>query len=132
MSWTSPGFWIEILVALLLIAGGFITLIGSLGLLRLRDFFQRMHGPAMGNTMGAICILIASLIYFSISRHQVLLHEVLIVLFLLMTAPVTGMLLARAALYRQHGESARPIGASPSPSSSPSPSFQSDNSQETP
>ncbi|MFT4103773.1 MAG: monovalent cation/H(+) antiporter subunit G, partial [Burkholderiaceae bacterium] len=95
--------WIEILITLLLVAGGIITLIGSLGLLRMNDFFQRLHGPAMGNTLGSICILLGSLLFFSFSRQRLVFHEVLILLFVLLTAPVVGMLLARAALYRKQG-----------------------------
>ena len=97
----SVSFWIELLVAFFLIAGGVITLIGTVGLLRLRDFFQRIHGPTMGNTAGAICILNASMLYFSVRAGKPQLHEVLITFFLLMTSPVTNMLLARAALHRQ-------------------------------
>lgn len=97
----SVSFWIEILVAFFLIAGGVITLLGAVGLLRLRDFFQRMHGPTMGNTTGAICVLNASMLYFSVQAGKPQLHEILITLFLLMTSPVTNMLLARAALHRQ-------------------------------
>ena len=104
MNEVQPGtvsFWIELLVAFFLIAGGLITLIGTVGLLRLRSFFQRIHGPTMGNTTGAICILNASMLYFSVKAGKPQLHEVLITLFLLMTTPVTNMLLARAALHRQ-------------------------------
>ncbi len=95
--------WVEILITVLLVAGGIITLIGSLGLLRMNDFFQRLHGPSMGNTLGSMCILLGSLLFFSFSRHELVFHEVLILLFVLLTAPVVGMLLARAALYRKQG-----------------------------
>lgn len=97
----SAVWWLELLVALLLVVGGLVTLVGAIGLLRLRHFFQRMHGPAMSNTLGAICILLASLVHFSVLERGPVLHEVLIILFVLMTAPVTGMMVARAALHRQ-------------------------------
>ena len=49
--------WVALPAALLLIAGGLLTLIGALGLLRLRDFYSRMHAPTMGTTLGTGCVL---------------------------------------------------------------------------
>ena len=47
-----------ILTAMLLIGGAAITLIGSFGLLRFRGFYQRVHAPTLGTTLGTICIAI--------------------------------------------------------------------------
>jgi len=93
-------FWAALIVALLLLAGAGLTLTGALGLLRLKSFYQRVHAPTLGATLGAGCILIASMLCFSILESRPVLHEVLIALFLTVTTPVTLMLLARAALYR--------------------------------
>ena len=54
-----------ILTAMLLIGGAAITLIGSLGLLRLRSFYERVHAPTLGTTLGTTCVALASMIYFS-------------------------------------------------------------------
>ena len=54
--------WVTIPGTLLLIAGGLLTVIGSIGLVRLPDFFARMHGPSLGNTLGAGCVLISSML----------------------------------------------------------------------
>ena len=67
--------------------------------MRLPDFFQRMHAPALANTFGSWCVALASIVYFSCSSAPAL-HTVLIVILLAITAPVTTMLLARAALFR--------------------------------
>ena len=92
--------WAALPVALLLILGASIVLIGALGLLRLPSFYQRIHGPAITITLGAGCILIASMLYFTVAQSRLVIHEVIITVFLLMTAPVVSMLIMRAAVYR--------------------------------
>src|SRR5690554_2979901 len=92
--------WASIPVVVLLILGGLIVLIGALGLLRLPNFYQRIHGPAITITFGAGGILIASMLYFSGLQSRPVIHELLITLFIFMTAPVTSMLIMRAAVYR--------------------------------
>lgn len=93
--------WIDALVAALLVASGLLSLIGSIGLLRLPDYFQRMHPPALANTLGAWCLALASVIHFSALESRAALQPWLIVMLLAITAPVTTTLLARAALFRR-------------------------------
>lgn len=92
--------WAAVPIALLLVLGGSISLIGALGLLRLPTFYQRIHGPAVTATLGVGSILIASLTYFTVLQHRLVIHEVVIAAFVLMTAPVVAMLVMRAAVYR--------------------------------
>ena len=92
--------WAALVVGLLLIVGASIVLIGALGLLRLPTFYQRIHGPAISMTLGAACMLIASMVYFTVARSRLVIHEVIIAAFLLMTAPVVAMMIMRAAVYR--------------------------------
>lgn len=94
----------SVLIALLLVAGGLLALIGSIGLLRLRNFYQRLHAPTLGNTLGCGCILVASILYFSLSEGRLAFHEVLITMFIVMTAPLSAMLLSKVALYRDGRE----------------------------
>ncbi|HSH29603.1 MAG TPA: Na+/H+ antiporter subunit G, partial [Thiohalobacter sp.] len=89
---------LEYLLAFLIIAGGAFTFIGSLGLARLRDFYSRLHGPTKATTLGVGCVLIASAVYFS-RGEDASYHEILITLFLFITAPVSAHLLAKAALH---------------------------------
>ncbi len=93
--------WAALPAGVLLIAAGLLTVIGSFGLWRLPDFFARMHPPAMGNTLGLGCVLIASMLVSSAATARPVIHELLITLFVVMTAPVTAMTLARAAIYRR-------------------------------
>jgi multicomponent K+:H+ antiporter subunit G len=90
---------IDILLSLLILTGAIFTFVGSLGLARLRDFYTRLHGPTKATTLGVGCQLIASAIYFSVRAEGVSLHEVLVTLFLFITAPVSAHLLAKAALH---------------------------------
>lgn len=94
-----PG-WAALLVSLLLVLGATIILIGALGLLRLRTFYQRIHGPAITVTLGAGCLLLASMVYFTVAQSRLVIHEIIISVFLVMTAPVVAMTIMRAAVYR--------------------------------
>ncbi|MEW6120602.1 MAG: Na+/H+ antiporter subunit G [Pseudomonadota bacterium] len=90
---------IDALLSLLILVGALFTFVGSLGLFRLRDFYTRLHGPTKATTLGVGCLLIASALFFSLRDGGVSLHEVLVTLFLFITAPVSAHLLAKAALH---------------------------------
>ena len=94
-----PG-WAALLVSLLLILGASIVLIGALGLVRLHTFYQRIHGPAITVTLGAGSLLLASMLYFTVAQSRLVVHEVIIILFVLLSAPVVAMMIMRAAVYR--------------------------------
>lgn len=92
--------WAALLVGSFILIGAGITLIGSLGLLRLKTFYERVHAPTLGTTLGTAFTVLASMICFSAVQSRPLVHELLILAFVTVTTPVTLMLLARAALYR--------------------------------
>ena len=91
----------EIVVALLLVASGGVVLMAALGLWRLPDFFLRMHAPALASTLAAWIVTLASIVHFSIRGGGLALHVWLIIIVLSITAPVTTIVLARAALFRR-------------------------------
>jgi multicomponent K+:H+ antiporter subunit G len=95
------------LAVLLVLAGALLTFIGSLGLVRMGTFFERVHPPTMGTTLGTALVLAGSLLYFSVLESRPVLHEILIGVFMLLTTPVTYVLLGRAALRRDHEEPKR-------------------------
>jgi multicomponent K+:H+ antiporter subunit G len=97
--------WAEIVTAALVLLGATITLIGAFGLVRMKTFYARVHPPTLGTTLGTGCIAMASIVYFSVLQTRPVLHEVLLVLFVLVTTPVTLMLLVRAALFRDEAKS---------------------------
>ncbi|MEN8638342.1 Na+/H+ antiporter subunit G [Pseudomonas sichuanensis] len=94
-------FWLELTVSALLLVGSLFALIGAIGLVRLKDYFQRMHPPALASTIGAWCVALASILYFSALKQSPVLHAWLIPILLSITVPVTTLLLARAALFRK-------------------------------
>ena len=93
-----------LLTAILLVSGAAITLIGSLGLLRLRGFYDRVHAPTLGTTLGTTCVALASIIYFSSLETRVAFHELLIIIFITATTPISLMILIRAAVLRDESE----------------------------
>ena len=90
---------IELLVALFLLIGAAFAFIGSLGLARLPDFYMRLHGPTKATTLGVGGMILGSVLYFSTRGDGLSLHELLISLFLFITAPVSAHMLAKAALH---------------------------------
>ncbi len=96
--------WAAGLAAALVFAGAAITLIGTLGLLRLRTFYERVHAPTLGTTLGTTCVALASMIYFSALGTRPVLHELLILAFVTVTTPVTLTILVRAAQLRDQSE----------------------------
>jgi multicomponent K+:H+ antiporter subunit G len=94
-------FWIELVVSVFLVVGAIFVLIGSLGLAKLPDFYTRLHAPTKATTLGMGCLLIASVILVTYQQGYLSLHELLITLFLLITAPVTAHMLAKTAMHHK-------------------------------
>jgi multicomponent K+:H+ antiporter subunit G len=102
--------WAAIPAAAFLLIGAGLTLIGSIGIVRLPSFYERIHAPTLGTSWGAAGVVLASIIVLSVTEGRPVLHEVLIGFFISVTTPVTLMLLGRAALDR---EEKRPAGQLP-------------------
>ena len=96
--------WASLVVAFLVLAGALTTLVGALGLLRLQTFYERVHAPTLGTTLGTTFMVLGSMICFSVLGGRPLIHELLILAFITVTMPITLMLLVRAALYRDRKE----------------------------
>src|SRR5512145_456925 len=91
-------WWIEIGVAALLVVGGVFTLVGAIGMLRFPDFFMRLHAPTKATTLGVGGVLLASMA-LSWAQGRPGVPELLITLFLFITAPVSANLMAQAGLH---------------------------------
>ena len=92
---------IEIIVSALLVIGGLFALVGSFGLIRLPDLLSRLHAPTKATTLGVGSVLAASMVYFFALRGELSIHELLITLFLFLTAPLTAHFVAKAYLLRR-------------------------------
>ncbi|APX68623.1 cation:proton antiporter [Brucella sp. BO3] len=107
--------WAAILISFLLVAGAFLTLVGCIGLVRFKTFYERVHAPTIGSSFGAGGILLASIIFFSILQSKPILHEVLITVFVVVTTPVTLMLLSRAVIHRDRTRDSKELPSSSEP-----------------
>jgi multicomponent K+:H+ antiporter subunit G len=94
----------DFLIGLFLLIGSFFTLIGSVGLVKLPDFFMRLHGPTKATTLGVGAMLVASMLYYFSYHDVVRLNELLIIIFLFMTAPVSAHLMSKAALHKKKAD----------------------------
>lgn len=103
--------WVAIIVSAFSIIGALLTLLGCVGLARFQDFYARIHAPTLGTSFGTIFIVMASMLYFFVSGQRPAVHELLILAFVLVTTPVTLMLLARAALHRDRVEGSGEVPA---------------------
>lgn len=106
--------WLALIIAGLAVAGAALSLLGVFGLVRLGSFYDRVHAPTLGATLGMALVLLASWLYFGAADGRWLPRELLIALFLTITTPVTLILLARAALFRDRTEASEP-GEKPVP-----------------
>jgi multicomponent K+:H+ antiporter subunit G len=107
--------WVwQVVVAAMLVVGGLFALIGAVGMLRFPDFFMRLHAPTKATTLGVGGVLLAS-IAANWGQGSYGLHELLITLFLFITAPVSANLMASAALH------ARAPSKAPVPADQPKP-----------
>ena len=106
---------VQIAVAALLVVGGVFVLVGAIGLVRFRDVFMRLHAPTKASTLGVGGVLLASLL-LGWSQGQPGIAELLITLFVFVTAPVSANLLAQAALHlRVPSRAQEPKGLPPKP-----------------
>ncbi|SEI45513.1 multicomponent K+:H+ antiporter subunit G [Allopseudospirillum japonicum] len=94
-------FWLEALVAFFLLLGAVFAFIGSIGLARLPDFYSRLHAPTKATTLGVGGMLIASMLHFSYAQGSLSVHEILVAIFLLISAPITAYMLSKVALHHQ-------------------------------
>lgn len=92
--------WAAILIALLVVTGASLTLLGGLGVVRLKSFYQRLHAQTLGYSGGTLLIIIASMLMFSLLEGRAVVHEMVIAIFILITTPITLLMLGRAALRR--------------------------------
>ncbi|MEO0766341.1 MAG: Na+/H+ antiporter subunit G [Pseudomonadota bacterium] len=90
----------EILIALSLIVSGIFGFVGSYGLIKLKHCVQRLHAPTKATTLGVGGVLVASMIFFYAETGHVSVHELLITLFLFLTAPITANFIAKTYLAR--------------------------------
>lgn len=113
--------WTELLVSFLVVLGGSFALIGSWGLVRLPSLMERLHGPTKATTLGLGAMLVASVAWFQLVRGEWTTHEMLVSVFLFVTAPISANMIAKVHLHRERqalaSERPGPAGVAASPPS---------------
>ncbi|MFP4327389.1 MAG: Na+/H+ antiporter subunit G [Paracoccaceae bacterium] len=113
---------VEIVISAFLVFSGVFGLVGSFGLIKLADPMARLHAPTKATTLGVGGVLIASMLAAFFVDGRVSFHELLITIFLFLTAPVTAHFLAKSHLHRHHAPETLP----PTGTDRPWASFESD------
>ncbi|MGJ8515662.1 monovalent cation/H(+) antiporter subunit G [Carnimonas bestiolae] len=90
---------IESVIALLLVVGGLAAVTGAVGMLRFNDFYMRMHGPAMSSTVGVGAIILASIGFFWFHTHTFSAQELILMVLLMVTTPISAHLLTMSAMH---------------------------------
>lgn len=76
-------------------------LVGSIGLIKLPDFYTRLHAPTKATTLGIGALLLSSMLFFTFGQDDgVRVQELIISLFLFITAPISAMMISKAAVHR--------------------------------
>lgn len=91
----------EWIISILLLIGGSFVLVGSIGLVKMPDFFMRLHGPTKATTLGMASLLTAAMVFFSTTQGGLSVKEILISLFLLLTAPISGYMMIKSAIHHK-------------------------------
>ena len=111
---------VELIVSALIVLGGGFALVGSWGLVRLPSLMERLHAPTKATTLGLGGILVASIVWFQLGKGVWTTHEILVSVFLFITAPVSANLIAKVHLHRlrlgEGGEVSGPAGLPERPS----------------
>ena len=87
-------------IAACLLIGAAFSLIGSIGLLKFNDSMTRLHAPTKVGTMGIGGLLLASIIH-TIMFGNGALHDLLIMGFLFLTAPISGNFLSKVNIHKR-------------------------------
>lgn len=111
----------EIVVSVLIVAGGIFALVGSFGLVKLPTLMMRLHGPTKATTLGVGGCLLASMVYFPVFAADYSAHELLVTFFLFLTAPITANMIAKAHLLKLAQRPIAPTAAKPQDPPPPEP-----------
>lgn len=113
---TMPLAYADLLVSALIVLGGAFALIGSWGLVRLPSLMERLHGPTKASTLGLGAILVGSVAFFQLVEGIWTTHELLVSVFLFVTAPISANMIAKVHLHQlRQGERSEPAGPAGDP-----------------
>ena len=85
----------SLIVAIFFIVGAFFAFVAALGVIRLPDFYMRMHAATKAGAFGATLLLLAAAIHFGSMRASI--TSLLIIVFFYLTTPIAAQIIAQAA-----------------------------------
>lgn len=97
-------FWVEIAAAVFVVIGATLALIGAFGLVFIRNFYDRLHAPTLATSWGTAGIVLGSILVFSTLEQRYVIHAIVVGIFVMITTPITLVVLGRAALQRDRAE----------------------------
>lgn len=92
---------LETIIAILAVTGAVFVLLGSVAMLKLPDFYTRLHGPTKATTLGLGALVLMSVLFFNGVMEQLSLQQLLIALFLFISAPITAHMLIKVAMHQK-------------------------------
>jgi multicomponent K+:H+ antiporter subunit G len=116
--------WAAVVGSAFLLLGAGLSLLGAFGLVRLATFYDRLHAPTLATSWGTGGMVVGSIVIFSAAASRPVLHEILIGVFVIVTTPVTLMMLGRSAVYRDRSAGnpdVPPMAAAAPPPTGPDP-----------
>lgn len=88
---------IEIVISIFILLGGAFSVLGSIGILRFPDVYGRLHAATKSATLGVICVMIGTFLFF-LSMEGIFIGKLLLtILFVFLTAPVAGFMISKSA-----------------------------------
>lgn len=87
----------EFIAALLILVGGAMAVISAIGIIRFPDVYTRSHAGTKSSTLGVLLTLLGAFLFFWAKDSFVSIRLLLGIIFVFLTAPVSGHLITRAA-----------------------------------
>lgn len=87
----------EIIASFFVIAGTFFIFVASIGVLRLRDVYSRMHAAGKASTLGVMSIMTGAVIFFLIHHGTFNFKLLVTIIFVFMTTPLAALAINRSA-----------------------------------
>ncbi|MEQ2527148.1 monovalent cation/H(+) antiporter subunit G [Bacillaceae bacterium CLA-AA-H227] len=88
---------INIIIAIFILVGAFLSLVAAFGVIRLPDVYTRNHAASKAATLGVMSVLFGAFLYFYLVEGHFNSRLLLGIVFIFMTSPVAGHLISRAA-----------------------------------
>ena len=95
-------------IAFWLLVGAIFSLVGSIGLLKFNDSMTRLHAPTKVGTVGVGALLLASMTHSHVFEGGWSIHELLIMAFLFVTAPISANFIAKVVIHKRSCETPPP------------------------